>query len=83
VKLPSVLDNAEYGESALNYPLAYDHIEPVPIELAGNRKELFKSELREQLACAMTRSFRILLIAKNRIQSTKAAGAAAPGSKLS
>jgi carboxyl-terminal processing protease len=50
VKLPSVVDNAEYGESALNYPLAYDHIEPVPIDLAGNRKELFKHELRERSA---------------------------------
>ena len=50
VKLPSVMDNAEYGESALNYPLGYDHIEPVPIDLAGNRKELFKDELRERSA---------------------------------
>jgi carboxyl-terminal processing protease len=50
VKLPSVVDNAEYGESALNYPLAYDHIEPVPIDLAGNRKELFKHALRERSA---------------------------------
>lgn len=50
VKLPSVMDNAEYGESALNYPLGYDHIEPVPIDLAGNRRELFKDELRGRSA---------------------------------
>jgi carboxyl-terminal processing protease len=50
VKLPSVTDKPEYGESALKYPLAYDRIEPVPIELARNREELFKSELRERSA---------------------------------
>jgi carboxyl-terminal processing protease len=50
VRLPSVTDNTEYGESALHYPLAYDHIEPVPIDLAGNRKELFKDELRKRSA---------------------------------
>jgi carboxyl-terminal processing protease len=50
VKLPSITDNAEYGESALNYPLAYDEIESVPIDLAGNRKELFKAELRRRSA---------------------------------
>jgi carboxyl-terminal processing protease len=44
-KLPSVMDNAEYGESALKYALAYDRIEPVSIDLAGNHKELFKDEL--------------------------------------
>ncbi|MGA8658752.1 MAG: S41 family peptidase, partial [Chthoniobacterales bacterium] len=50
VKLPSVMDNAEYGESALKYPLACDHIEPVTIDLAGNRKELFKDKLRQRSA---------------------------------
>jgi carboxyl-terminal processing protease len=50
VKLPSITDNAEYGESTLNYPLAYDEIESVPIDLAGNRKELFKDELRQRSA---------------------------------
>ena len=38
VKLPSITDNAEYGESALNYPLGYDDIKSVPIDLAGNRQ---------------------------------------------
>jgi carboxyl-terminal processing protease len=50
VKLPSTTDNVEYGESALNYPLAYDEIESVPIDLAGNRKALFKDELRRRSA---------------------------------
>ena len=50
VKLPLVTDNAEYGESTLNYPLAYDEIESVPIDLAGNRRELFKDELRQRSA---------------------------------
>jgi carboxyl-terminal processing protease len=50
VKLPSITDNAEYGESALNYPLAYDEIESVPIDLTGTRKELFKDELRRRSA---------------------------------
>ena len=50
VKLPSITDRAEYGESALNYPLAYDEIESVPIDLTGNRKALFKDELRRRSA---------------------------------
>ena len=49
VKIPSITDNAEYGESALNYPLAYDDIESVPIDLAGNRKALFID--RENARC--------------------------------
>jgi carboxyl-terminal processing protease len=50
VRLPSITDNAEYGESALNHPLAYDEIESVPVDLAGNRKVLFKDELRQRSA---------------------------------
>jgi carboxyl-terminal processing protease len=65
VKLPSVLDNAEYGESALNHPLVYDHIEPVPIDLAGNRKELFKSELRERSAARLRHDPQFQTIAKD------------------
>jgi carboxyl-terminal processing protease len=53
VQLPSVMDNAAYGESALNYPLASDRIKAVPIELVGNRRELFKSELRERSAARL------------------------------
>jgi carboxyl-terminal processing protease len=48
VKIPSITDNAEYGEIALNYPLPYDEIEPVPIDGAGNRKALFIDELRRR-----------------------------------
>ena len=65
VKLPSVVDNAEYGESALNYPLAYDHIEPVPIDLAGNRKELFKHALRERSASRVRHDPQFQNIAKD------------------
>ncbi len=48
VKIPSITDNAEYGESALNYPLPYDDIRRVPIVMAGNRKALFIDELRRR-----------------------------------
>jgi carboxyl-terminal processing protease len=65
VKLPSVTDNAEYGESALKYPLAYDRIEPVPIELAGNREELFKSKLRERSAARVRHDLQFQNIAKD------------------
>ena len=65
VKLPSVTDNAEYGESALNYPLAYDHIKPVPIDLAGNRRELFKDELRQRSAARVRHDQQFQDIAKD------------------
>ena len=48
VIIPSITDNAEYGESALNYPLPYDDIRRVPIVMAGNRKALFIDELRRR-----------------------------------
>jgi carboxyl-terminal processing protease len=48
VKIPSITDNAEYGESALNYPLPYDDIQRVPIVAAGNRKALSIDELRRR-----------------------------------
>jgi carboxyl-terminal processing protease len=65
VKLPSVTDNAEYGESALNYPLAYDHIKPAPIDLAGNRRELFKDELRQRSAARVRHDQQFQDIAKD------------------
>jgi len=65
LKLPSVLDNAEYGESTLNHPLPYDHIEPVPIELTGNHQELFKSELRERSAARLRHDPQFQDIAKD------------------
>jgi carboxyl-terminal processing protease len=48
VKIPSITDNAEHGESALNYPLPYDDIQRVPIVMAGDRKALFIDELRQR-----------------------------------
>ena len=65
MKLPSVTDNAEYGESALNYPLSYDHIKPVPIDLAGNRRELFKDELRQRSAARVRHDQQFQDIAKD------------------
>jgi len=65
LKLPSVLDNAEYGESTLSHPLPYDHIEPVPIELTGNSQELFKRELRERSAARLRHDPQFQDIAKD------------------
>ena len=65
MKLPSVTDNAEYGESALNYPLAYDRIKPVPIDLAGNRRELFNNELRQRSAARVRHDQQFQDIAKD------------------
>jgi carboxyl-terminal processing protease len=48
VRIPSITDNAQYGEIALNYPLPYDDIQPVPIEGARNRKALFIDQLRRR-----------------------------------
>jgi carboxyl-terminal processing protease len=35
IKLPSLTDNSEFGESALEHPLAYDEVEPAPIDVAA------------------------------------------------
>jgi carboxyl-terminal processing protease len=50
VKLPSLTDNSELGESALDRPLPYDDVEPAPIDIANNRKPLFVEELRQRSA---------------------------------
>jgi carboxyl-terminal processing protease len=50
VKLPSLTDNGELGESALDRPLPYDDVEPAPIDIANNRKPLFVEELRQRSA---------------------------------
>src|SRR6516164_3188570 len=50
VKLPSLTDNSEFGEAALQHPLAYDEVEPAPIDVAANRKALFVDELRQRSA---------------------------------
>jgi carboxyl-terminal processing protease len=65
VKLPSITDNAEYGESALNYPLAYDEIESVPIDFWGSRKALFINELRQRSAARVTHDPQLHDIAKD------------------
>jgi carboxyl-terminal processing protease len=50
IKLPSLTDNGEFGESALEHPLAYDEVEPAPIDVAANRKPLFVDDLRQRSA---------------------------------
>ena len=50
IKLPSLTDNSEFGESALEHPLAYDEVEPAPIDVAANRKPLFVDDLRQRSA---------------------------------
>jgi carboxyl-terminal processing protease len=48
IKLPSVFDQAEIGESSLKGPLPYDTVDPVPFE-KWNRP-LFKAELTKRSA---------------------------------
>jgi len=50
LKLPSLTDNSEFGEAALQHPLAYDDVEPAPIDVAANRKPLFVDDLRQRSA---------------------------------
>ena len=54
VKVPSLTDNSEFGEAALQHPLAYDEVEPAPIDVAANRKALFVDELRQRSANRVT-----------------------------
>jgi carboxyl-terminal processing protease len=48
VRLPSVTDNNEFGETALPHPLVYSEVKPVPIDVATNQKALFVNELRQR-----------------------------------
>jgi carboxyl-terminal processing protease len=50
IRLPSLTDNNEFGETALQHPLTYDEVEPAPIDVTGNRKPLFVDELRQRSA---------------------------------
>src|ERR1700745_3545315 len=50
VKLSFLTDRSEFGEAALQHPLAYDEVEPAPIDVAANRKALFVDELRQRSA---------------------------------
>jgi carboxyl-terminal processing protease len=65
IKLPSITDNIENGESALNYPLAYDDIQSAPIDLAGNRQALFTNELRQRSAARVRHDPQLQDIAKD------------------
>ncbi len=46
--LPSITDNPEFGEAALEHPLPYDEVEPAPIDVANNRKPLYLDDLRRR-----------------------------------
>ena len=48
VRLPSVTDNDAFGERALQHPLAYSEVQPVPIDVATNQKALFVDELLQR-----------------------------------
>jgi carboxyl-terminal processing protease len=55
VRLPSVTDNAEFGESSLHFPLAYDGIAPAPIGIASNHRVLLVDQLRQRSAARVSR----------------------------
>lgn len=48
VVLPSLSDNSEIGESALEHPLPYDEVEPAAIDIANNHKQLFIDDLKKR-----------------------------------
>jgi carboxyl-terminal processing protease len=50
VRIPSLTDNNEFGETALQHPLAYDEVEPAPIDVAANHKPLYVDDLRQRSA---------------------------------
>jgi len=52
VKLPSLTDHPEIGESAMKGPLAYDTVDPVPFERWDH--PLFKPELVQRSAARVT-----------------------------
>lgn len=52
VKLPSLFDQAEIGESSLKGPLPYDTVDPVPYDKVD--KPLFKPELAKRSAARVT-----------------------------
>jgi len=61
VKLPSLFDQAEIGESSLKGPLPYDTVDPVPFDKWD--KPLFKSELakRSAVRIAVDPEFRYIM----------------------
>jgi carboxyl-terminal processing protease len=48
ITIPSLTDNAEFGESQHEHPLAYDEVAPTPIDVASNHKPLLLEELRSR-----------------------------------
>jgi carboxyl-terminal processing protease len=48
VVLPSLSDNSEIGESALEHPLPYDEVEPAAIDIANNHKQLSIDDLKKR-----------------------------------
>jgi carboxyl-terminal processing protease len=48
VVLPSLSDNSEIGESALEHPLPYDEVEPAAIDVANNHKQLYIDDLKKR-----------------------------------
>jgi carboxyl-terminal processing protease len=77
VVLPSLSDNAEIGESALEHPLAYDEVEPAAIDVANNHKQLFIDDLKKRSGnrLAQDQSFQDILAdakeLKDRLKSNR------------
>jgi len=77
VVLPSLSDNAEIGESALEHPLAYDEVEPAAIDIANNHKQLFIDDLKKRSSnrLAQDQSFQDILAdakeLKDRLKSNR------------
>ena len=55
VRLPSLTDNNDSGETALRHPLGYDEVEPTPVEVDANRKSLYVDELRRRTLNRVTK----------------------------
>jgi len=77
VVLPSLSDNVEIGESALEHPLAYDEVEPAAIDVANNHKQLFIDDLKKRSSnrIAQDQSFQDILAdakeLKDRLKSNR------------
>ena len=77
VVLPSLSDNSEIGESALERPLPYDEVEPAAIDVANNHKQLFVDDLKKRSSnrIAQDQSFQDILTdakeLKDRLKSNR------------
>jgi carboxyl-terminal processing protease len=77
VVLPSLSDNSEIGESALEHPLPYDEVEPAAIDIANNHKQLFIDDLKKRSSNRITQdqSFQDILAdakeLKDRLKSNR------------